>query len=150
MNNALTITTSRRKAASSFKEPVTATVCPAPGCTRITNGGRCHAHPMTTSPHDEQRRRDRRRSSGRNTKAWARMRAATIARDEACTRCGSTTDLTAHHLTYPAGSIDDLTTLCRRCHGHVDGGRVGSVPQGDPRVLPDFGRKLGLDVRAFA
>jgi 5-methylcytosine-specific restriction endonuclease McrA len=53
--------------------------------------------------------------------AWRKVRALVIARDgNQCTRCGSTRDLTAHHLIYD-DPLDPstLTTLCRSCHGRA-------------------------------
>lgn len=78
---------------------------------------------------DNRRRNQKRKDSGRTTDAWQRMRLAAFLRDGyACRRCGVTGDrktLTVHlnpaldgdHL---AATRDDLTTLCRSCHGSVD------------------------------
>jgi 5-methylcytosine-specific restriction endonuclease McrA len=72
------------------------------------------------------RRNAKRKASGRTTDAWQRMRLAAFLRDGyACQRCGRTgtaKTLTVHlnpaldgdHL---AATRDDLTTLCRSCHG---------------------------------
>jgi 5-methylcytosine-specific restriction endonuclease McrA len=81
---------------------------------------------------DDRRPNQKRKDSGRTTVAWQRMRLAAFHRDGyACQRCGNTGDrktLTVHlnpaldgdHL---AASRDDLTTLCRSCHGSVDAPR---------------------------
>lgn len=61
---------------------------------------------------------------------WARARRAAIARDGGCVLCGVGYTLTVHHrvpvLDDPAlvFDLDNLVTLCRRCHGRVDGGRA--------------------------
>ena len=68
-------------------------------------------------------------ASGRYKSGWIRLAKAPIARDRACQNWGATDDLTAHldpafagdHNSRPA---DDLTTLCRRCHGRIDGRRA--------------------------
>jgi 5-methylcytosine-specific restriction endonuclease McrA len=59
---------------------------------------------------------------------WKKTRATVKARDGACVACGSTADLEVHHLT-PARAaddpfdVDDLVTLCRRCHAQADAAR---------------------------
>ena len=78
---------------------------------------------------DDRRRNTRRKVSGRTTAAWQRLRLAAFHRDGyACQRCGE--GGTRHALTVhldPAlkgnhwiAALDDLTTLCRSCHGSVD------------------------------
>jgi 5-methylcytosine-specific restriction endonuclease McrA len=86
---------------------------------------------------DNRRRNQKRKDSGRTTDAWQRMRLAAFLRDGyACQRCGKTGDrhtLTVHlhpalegnHL---AATRDDLTTLCRSCHGSVDAPRAHTAP----------------------
>lgn len=61
---------------------------------------------------------------------WRRLRKKVIARDgHQCTSCGSTKDLTAHHLVPVrvdpslALDMDNCITLCRPCHGRAEGGR---------------------------
>jgi hypothetical protein len=55
---------------------------------------------------------------------WRRLRRACFVRDGfACRLCNNARGLEAHHRLYPPGgwgteSIDDLTTLCARCHAH--------------------------------
>jgi 5-methylcytosine-specific restriction endonuclease McrA len=71
-----------------------------------------------------------------STAAWRKARASVLQRDGGCIHCGSTTDLTAHHI---AGyedpyNTDMIVTLCRRCHGSIHGGnnsrrnRVAGTP----------------------
>lgn len=74
-----------------------------------------------------------------STPEWRRLRAACFERDgHRCRRCnqrgkriGGTRVLTAAHripervrkaLGRPL-TLSDLITLCRQCHGHLDGGR---------------------------
>jgi 5-methylcytosine-specific restriction endonuclease McrA len=66
---------------------------------------------------------------GRYTNRWRNLAHAAIRRAGACQDCGRTEDLTAHLDPAFAGdhnscTIDDLTTLCRRCHGRRDGRRA--------------------------
>lgn len=91
---------------------------------------------------DDRRRNEKRRTSGRTTAAWARLREAAIRRDGyACQRCGregTVATLTVHLRPELAGNhraatLDDLTTLCRSCHGSVDAPRSHLSPAG---VLP--------------
>lgn len=72
-----------------------------------------------------------RRRAGRNafylTSAWRRVSKQVRLRDGCCVRCGATANLTAHHL-YGLAAGDPLdaaecVTLCRGCHGIVDGAR---------------------------
>lgn len=58
-------------------------------------------------------------------RSWRKTSKAVRARDRYCALCGTTADLTAHHLT-PARlglppSESDSVALCRRCHGRLDG-----------------------------
>jgi hypothetical protein len=59
----------------------------------------------------------RRRSRGYNLKAWRDLRAQAIAAHPYCAECGSTTDLTGDHLTYPALTTRDIRVLCQSCNG---------------------------------
>jgi hypothetical protein len=82
---------------------------------------------------DDRRRNAKRRASGRTTAAWQRLRLAALHRDGyACRRCGRTG--TRHTLTvhlrpelggnHRIAALDDLTTLCRSCHGSIDAPRA--------------------------
>jgi 5-methylcytosine-specific restriction endonuclease McrA len=82
---------------------------------------------------DDRRRNTKRRESGRTTARWQRLRLAALHRDGyACQRCGQSG--TRHTLTVhldPAlkgnhwiAALDDLTTLCRSCHGSMDAPRA--------------------------
>lgn len=58
---------------------------------------------------------------------WKAMRQRVMLRDGACRLCGTTRSLTVHHVRPAADDgagaldMDNLVTLCRRCHGRVDG-----------------------------
>ena len=60
-----------------------------------------------------------------NTRAWQKLRTATRHRDHnQCTNCGTTTNLTVHHITPKRNggtdTLDNLTTLCRNCHTEAE------------------------------
>jgi 5-methylcytosine-specific restriction protein A len=61
--------------------------------------------------------------------AWRRVSKLVRERDGSCVRCGSTRQLTAHHIIpvrvdpSVALDVDNCVTLCRSCHGKVEGGR---------------------------
>lgn len=100
--------------------------------------GRCRA---CSPAANKERRAKHGHMTGRNTPArqehqaflsstgWRKLRKAVIARDQVCTRCGAAKDLTVHHIvpvrTDPSMALDpdNCITLCRRCHGIVEGGR---------------------------
>lgn len=114
-------------------------LCPRCGAPneRGSLAGLCPKH----TREDNARRNKKRKDSGRTTTAWQRIRLAAFHRDGyACQRCGKTGDrhtLTVHlspaldgdHL---AASRDDLTTLCRSCHGSVDAPRSRQTPRAKP------------------
>lgn len=84
---------------------------------------------------DNARRSRKRVQSGRTSAAWNRLRAAAIHRDNfACRRCGreGTIGTLTVHLrpelggNHWAAALDDLTTLCRSCHGSVDAPRAAA------------------------
>ncbi|MDV8000754.1 HNH endonuclease [Rhodococcus sp. IEGM 1408] len=65
---------------------------------------------------------------------WRRVRAAVLDRDgHQCVQCRSTEHLEADHITPVAkGGTDDLEnlrTLCRRCHRKVTAAKGGSAPR---------------------
>lgn len=67
----------------------------------------------------------------RNNYTYRKLREEVLARDGyACTECGSTDDLQAHHLKpfaeYPEYrfDIDNGVTLCRACHMRIHGRKV--------------------------
>ena len=61
--------------------------------------------------------------------AWRKLSAQVRQRDQVCSRCSSSQQLTVHHLVPVrvdpslALDADNCVTLCRRCHGIVEGGR---------------------------
>lgn len=79
---------------------------PCLDCGRITTGSRC---------------RSCARSSPYQSTAWRRLSLAVVQRDGACVRCGQTVFLSAHHIVPRseggADLLDNLETLCTRCHG---------------------------------
>ena len=57
---------------------------------------------------------------------WQEMRMRVLKRDKfMCQECGSAINVQVHHLRYPdvwgEENIDDLITLCNRCHAKVHG-----------------------------
>jgi 5-methylcytosine-specific restriction endonuclease McrA len=77
---------------------------------------------------DNQRRNQKRKDSGRTTEAWQRMRLTALERDgyvcqhEGCGATGTAKTLTVHLRpelggNHFAATLNDLTTLCRSCHG---------------------------------
>ena len=81
-------------------------------CGRITTGSQC---------------RPCRRASPYQQPAWRRLSRHVVSRDEACVRCGSTHCLSAHHVIARAEGgadhVDNLVTLCARCHAQLEAER---------------------------
>lgn len=109
---------------------------PQPG---ETTRGRC---PSCRDLHSRRPRQPHRQTARRATgqalyasAAWRRVRDLVRERDGSCRRCGSTTNLTAHHLTSiherPDLSLDpaNVITLCRSCHGTISN-RERARPKG--------------------
>lgn len=82
---------------------------------------------------DDRRRNQKRKTSGRNTPRWNRLRGLAIERaGNACADCGKVLPKALlhghldprlkgdHHL----ASIDDVTVLCASCHGTRDAPRA--------------------------
>ena len=109
--------------------PVSQTVCGCPG--------RCRKRVLQ----DNQRRKTIAREHGLTSNRWARLRKQALERDPLCQRCGR--EATTVHLdpalkgNHNAATLQDLTSLCHRCHGKLDGARGGgsspSVPT-DPSL----------------
>jgi 5-methylcytosine-specific restriction endonuclease McrA len=54
---------------------------------------------------------------GLDRSAWQRLRRAARLRDGSrCVRCGSTKRLSVHHAVAGSNLLEDLVTLCSRCH----------------------------------
>jgi 5-methylcytosine-specific restriction endonuclease McrA len=52
-----------------------------------------------------------------DTAAWQKLRRAARMRDgDCCVRCGSSGRLSVHHAVERSNLLDDLLTLCSRCH----------------------------------
>lgn len=63
-----------------------------------------------------------------NSHRWRKVAALVKARDGCCQSCGTTRNLTVHHTTKAREAVDpydpDLcVTLCRSCHGRLEGRR---------------------------
>lgn len=104
-------------------------VCPTQGCGQIRPiGGDCpagHRAQAQATARDNQRRAARQRAHGSDLAHWRKVRRLAILEQRACQACGTTLDLTAHLDPAMAGdhraaTPDDITVLCRRCHGRVD------------------------------
>jgi len=83
-------------------------------CGRLSEASRCPAHAGPWA---------QRSPSSRATArpGWNRLRALALMRDGSrCVRCGATEGLAAHHVVPVAEggtmALDNLTTLCERCH----------------------------------
>lgn len=77
----------------------------------ISSGSYCPPH----------KPRQYRRRGELPVRAWRELRAQVLARDgAACTSCGATEELEAHHIVPRAEGgpdvIENLTTLCGNCH----------------------------------
>lgn len=84
-------------------------VCSRPGCHELAPCPR-HARPAN-APWSRDRDRNAQRA----------FRQAILARDSyACTRCGSSDQLVAHHVR-PGYDPDAGIALCARCHRAIDG-----------------------------
>ena len=89
-----------------------------------------------------------------DTPEWRAVRARVVQRDGACRMCGSTERLSVHHLTPAADDMaaaldmDNLVTLCRVCHGRVDGGKSARARQGSRRIAGQPPRIIGKGGRA--
>jgi 5-methylcytosine-specific restriction endonuclease McrA len=63
-----------------------------------------------------------------DTAAWQKLRRAARMRDgDRCVRCGSSARLSVHHAVEGSNLLDDLLTLCSRCHGREH--RRSKAPQ---------------------
>ena len=59
-----------------------------------------------------------------DTAAWQKLRRAARLRDgNRCVRCGASGRLSVHHAVVGSNLLDDLLTLCARCHGREHRGR---------------------------
>jgi 5-methylcytosine-specific restriction endonuclease McrA len=100
-------------------------ICPSCHHIHTDNGPRDRA----CQQREDARRHAKERAQGRTTAAWRRLRQAALQRDGyRCRRCGRQTGLTAHLDRRLAGdhtraTLDDITTLCRSCHGSTDAPR---------------------------
>jgi 5-methylcytosine-specific restriction endonuclease McrA len=107
-------------------------ICAEPGCNALITPGqsRCPAHQRRDTPQGRARRSRKTTRAGYFTKHWRQVRRLARIRDGGrCRNCGATGDLTGHldpawqgqHAHAP---VEAVVTLCRRCHGAVDGARA--------------------------
>jgi 5-methylcytosine-specific restriction endonuclease McrA len=91
-----------------------------------------HPHPECVRA-DNRKRNATKSAAGRTSARWKRLRLAAIKRDQhTCQRCGR--QAPAHLLTvhippqlrnnHRLATLEQCITLCRRCHGVVDGPRA--------------------------
>jgi ribosomal protein S27AE len=88
---------------------------------------------------------------------WISIREKAVLRDGGkCVRCGSCGHLQAHHKRYPQDwyqtMLEDLETLCRKCHGEEHGYRpnefeqlywvVSNMIRSDQRPTPEQWKEL--------
>lgn len=99
-------------------------------CSQMVKGDCECAGAQAARRRADQHRLARRRSSGRNTQAWQRLRAQALVVQPYCADCGKDKRmrpdlrLTVHHETYPAVTLEDVTVLCDSCHGARDGAKA--------------------------
>lgn len=78
---------------------------------------------------EAQRRQAKQQQHFWQSRQWRALSRAVRLRDGACTICGTTDNLTAHHRIPVADRPDlaldpnNIVAVCRRCHGALDGGR---------------------------
>jgi 5-methylcytosine-specific restriction endonuclease McrA len=76
--------------------------------------------PAGTRGHCARCAKPRRSGSSRpeiNTAAWQRLRRAARMRDgNRCVRCAASERLSVHHAVEGSSLLEDLVTLCSRCH----------------------------------
>jgi 5-methylcytosine-specific restriction endonuclease McrA len=87
---------------------------------------------------DNARRYAKRVQSGRYRAGWTHLSRACIARGGCCQECGREDDLTCHLDPGFAGdhreaTLNDVITLCRECHGRIDGRRAHARHAGGRR-----------------
>jgi 5-methylcytosine-specific restriction endonuclease McrA len=85
--------------------------------------------------------------------AWQKLRRAARLRDgDRCVHCGSSERLSVHHVVARSSALDDLVTLCSRCHAREHSKRTseekavflrseGHTPE--RQGLAHFARKRG-------
>ncbi len=80
---------------------------------------------------------------------WQKLRAQVRARDGACTRCGTTTNLSVHHADGDWRNNDpaNLVTLCRRCHGRIDGAKARLLTEPPPLIPSQVGARFRRERR---
>jgi 5-methylcytosine-specific restriction endonuclease McrA len=107
-------------------------ICPEPGCGKLTPGGRCLEHRR----HGDPNRHAKQRRQGKDTSYWRRtLRPAVLERDGyRCVDCGTPDDLTVDLVNpalngdHLAAQPEDCATRCRSCHGSKD------APRAKPRT----------------
>lgn len=72
------------------------------------------------------------------SKRWKDLRLRIISERKQCQRCGSTSDLELHHLTYERLGIEqdtDLELVCKPCHEAADAERAKKGSQKSRKAL---------------
>jgi len=82
------------------------------------------------------------------SKAWQKLKQQAIDRDKCCRLCSSTKYLHVHHRKYSrfgSESVDDLTTLCRKCHDmfHKYSKLITAPPKGQGTATKETIQKSG-------
>lgn len=88
-------------------------------CGRVSDQSRCDRHRLP----------DRRPSPAARgyDAAWRKLSKAARSAQPWCTDCGTTADLTADHLRWPALSLDDVEVVCRSCNSRRGAVRTGGM-----------------------
>lgn len=109
-------------------------ICPYPGCTDLTDGGRCPEHRKEQKAEWQARRKPGswKPYSGR----WRRLRLMVLARDPICMICRREQSTDADHVVARSkggdNSLDNLQGLCHRCHSRktaTEDGAFGNRPE---------------------
>jgi 5-methylcytosine-specific restriction protein A len=99
---------------------------PPPNTNTHSRCQNCHPHYLKRKPRGTHHNTPQRQHTTRfyTSTAWRKTRTTARNRDQQCTNCGTTNNLTVHHIIpikqapHLALHLDNLTTLCRSCHAH--------------------------------
>jgi hypothetical protein len=112
-------------------------VCSEPGCGRPyqpvpgQRSARCPLH----APAHKQARASKVKASGTSSAHWQRLRKQALERDgyrcqrivygQACLQPANTVHIAPHlGRNHDLATLDDCMSMCRRCHGAIDGARA--------------------------
>lgn len=103
--------------------------CPKCGAT-VAGKGRC-----TRCARPENKRKQQRPTNIYTSRRWRELRLRVLKRDRfTCQECGGKANTVDHVKPFTDASdplawqTTNLQSLCRRCHGHKDGGRAHLTP----------------------